>query len=212
MPPRPYTLGSRRDATEATRERILEAARALIGGKGDLDDFSMDGVAEKAGVSRMTVYNQFESRTGLLDALADHLATRGGMQRMREVFGQPDLEAGIRRFVQVFVHFWASDRTTLRRMRAIGVLFPSLHKGLPARDAWRLEAATNLLARFGDARREALPPNSAELLSALTSFETFDELCTETRTPEEVAEMLAEVALTLLRDSPARKRRGKSPR
>jgi AcrR family transcriptional regulator len=207
MSPRSYDLGRRRPAAEATRERILEAARALVGGKGDLAEFSMEAVAAKAGVSRMTVYNQFESRTGLLEALADHLAVRGGMQRLREVFGRPDLEGAVRKFVEVFVGFWASDRTTLRRMRALGVLFPSLHRGLPARDAWRLEAARNLLARHGlapAAPEDGRGPDAAELLAALTSFDVFDSLCREPRTPEDVARTISEIALRSLR--PGRER------
>jgi len=200
MPPRSYRLGGRQATATATREKILEATRALIGGKGDLIEFSMEAVADKAGVSRMTVYNQFESRIGLLDALADHLAARGGMHRMREVFGQPDLESGVRRFVEVFVGFWASDRVTLRRMRAMGVLYPSLHGGALGRDAWRQEAASRLIAMFdagGRGARRTLPPHSAELLSALTSFEMFDVLCSEARTPEEVARMISDAALEL---------------
>jgi AcrR family transcriptional regulator len=201
MPPRNYTLGERGAARAATREKILEATRLLLGGKGDLGEFSMEAVADKAGVSRMTVYNQFESRTGLLDALADHLAARGGMHQMREVFGAADLESAVRRFVQVFVGFWASDRVTLRRMRALGVLYPSLHGGLPGRDAWRREAADNLFAMFGGRTKTsspALPPNAAELLAAITSFDTFDSLSVGSRTPDEVARLITETAFRVL--------------
>ena len=56
MAPRPYDLGRRRRAADATRTKILEAARALLGGKSEVAEFSMESVAAKAGVSRMTVY------------------------------------------------------------------------------------------------------------------------------------------------------------
>jgi AcrR family transcriptional regulator len=216
MPPRGYELGRRRAGSEATRERILEAARALVGGKGDLASFSMESVARRAGVSRMTVYNRFASRTGLLDALADYLAEKGGMHRLREVFAQDDLEAAVRRFVDVFVGFWESDRTTLRRMRALGVLFPSLHGGLPGRDAWRLEAANRLVAKFGRGTGDGvgpLRPDAAELLSVITGFDTFDALRTASRSSDEVARLLTEAALTLLLTrSPRAEARGSSPR
>lgn len=202
MPPRAYSLGRRGPVTAATRTRILEAARALVGGPGDLGELSMDSVAERAGVSRMTVYNQFESRTGLLDALADHLAARGGMARLREVFAEPNVDVALRRFVEVFSGFWASDRTTLRRMRALGVLFPSRHRGLPARDAWRLQAAANLVERHAASlalRSERQRRQAAELLSALSGFEFFDAIRTGGRTPAQASALIGGLAVQMLR-------------
>jgi AcrR family transcriptional regulator len=210
MPPRNYDLGRRRKASEETRVKILEATRALVGGKGDLGDFSMEAVAEKAGVSRMTVYNQFESRTGLLDALADHLAAQAGMYRLREVFGEEDAERAVRKFVEIFIGFWASDRSTLRRMRALGVLFPSLHGGVPGRDAWRLEAASNLMKRHADRLRlstAAARQEAAELLSAVTGFDVFDALCTDSRPPAQVAHLLSTSALRLIGIRPPSRRK-----
>jgi AcrR family transcriptional regulator len=211
MTPRTYDLGRRQKASEETRVKILEATRALVGGKGDLGDFSMEAVAEKAGVSRMTVYNQFESRTGLLDALADHLAAQAGMYRLREVSGEEDADRAIRKFVDVFVGFWASDRSTLRRMRALGVLFPSLHGGVPGRDAWRLEAASNLVKRHADQLRLSSPAakqEAAELLSAVTGFDVFDALCTDSRSPAQVAQLLCTAVFRLIGTRPPSRPRG----
>jgi TetR/AcrR family transcriptional regulator, repressor for uid operon len=56
-------------ADDATAERILDAALALVGASG-LRHLTMDDVARRAGVGRMTVYRRFGSRPALLDALA----------------------------------------------------------------------------------------------------------------------------------------------
>jgi AcrR family transcriptional regulator len=195
--PRAYHSTRRRASAEATRSRILEAARAIIGGRGDLDQFSMETVAERAGVSRMTVYYQFESRAGLLDALADHLAERGGMARMREVFLERSLPEALRTLVATFVGFWASDRVTLRRMRAMAIVFPRDASGPRDRDAWRREAISNLLARHRYRRPGARGGASDDLLdtlSVLTSFEVFDLLCTGSRGPEDVAALVTDLA------------------
>ena len=72
----PYRLGQRRVAAEQTRARIIAAARALLTSSGGLVGFTVDAVAKQAGVSRMTVYYQFDSKAGLLDALFDDLAER----------------------------------------------------------------------------------------------------------------------------------------
>jgi AcrR family transcriptional regulator len=176
---------------------MLEAARSLIGGRGDLSEFSMDAVAEKAGVARMTVYNQFGSRSGLLEALADHLAADGGMARMAEVFREPDPDKALRALAERFVEFWASDRVTLRRMRALGVAFPSETSPPHHRDAWRREAVANLVRR-PRGRGPATPTISDEaidVITTLTSFETFDALCTGRRKPADVARLIGDLSV-----------------
>src|SRR5438034_816285 len=71
MSPRPYRLGQRQVAADETRSRILNAARAQLETEAS---FSIDAVARRADVARMTVYYQFGSRRGLLEALIDDLA------------------------------------------------------------------------------------------------------------------------------------------
>jgi AcrR family transcriptional regulator len=196
MCPRRYTLGLRRRDSEVTRAKILEATRGLLGGKGDPGDFSMDAVAEKAGVSRMTVYNQFRSEAGLLEGLADHLALRGGMERMPEVFLEPSATEALRKFFATFVGFWSTDRLLMRRLRAFGVLHPSLYRALRDRDEWRREAAETLVSRLAAASRMGFDRVEAiDLLAMLSSFETYEALAAEGRSPEQVARILTETVL-----------------
>jgi AcrR family transcriptional regulator len=54
---------------DATSERVLDAALALAAASG-LRHLSMDEVARRAGVGRMTVYRRFGSRGALVEALA----------------------------------------------------------------------------------------------------------------------------------------------
>ncbi len=202
MSPRGYDSVKRRAAAARTRERILEAARALVGGKGDLGDFSIDAVARRAGVARMTVYYQFRSRAGLLEALADHLAGRGGMERMGQAFAAPTRDEGIRRLVEVFVGFWATDRITMRRLRAMGVVLPSTASGPRDRDEWRRSAVARLLsrhARRGGAGRGEASSELVDTICALTSFEMYDLLRTGTRRTEEVADIVADLAIAAAR-------------
>jgi len=73
MSPRPYRLGRRKAAVENTRARILAGARDVLGEHG-FAGFTIDAVADRAGVARMTVYYPFDSKGALLDALLDALA------------------------------------------------------------------------------------------------------------------------------------------
>src|ERR1700733_1338477 len=124
MSPRPYQMAQRQPATDATRDRILAAAHKLLAAE-NFSAFTMDAVARKADVSRLTVYYQFESKSGLLEALYNEIAKRGDMERLAELFrkGGDPLQA-LREFIEVFARFWASDREVIRRLHGIGTIDP----------------------------------------------------------------------------------------
>jgi AcrR family transcriptional regulator len=62
-------------ADDATAQRILDAALALAAASG-LRHLTMDDVARRAQVGRMTVYRRFGSREALVDALSVREARR----------------------------------------------------------------------------------------------------------------------------------------
>jgi hypothetical protein len=53
----------------------------------------------------MTVYHPFGSPAGLLDALTDQLASRGGMAHLCNAFLELDPDAAVRQFVRTFVTY-----------------------------------------------------------------------------------------------------------
>jgi AcrR family transcriptional regulator len=67
MTVRTYRQTRRADATERTRETILDAAQELFRADPQLDP-SLDAVAARSGVSTRTVIRQFGSKEGLLEA------------------------------------------------------------------------------------------------------------------------------------------------
>jgi len=68
---RGYRMEARAKATEATRERILEAAEAAFD-ELPFDEITLAWVAKQAGVSVQTVLRHFESRDGLFLATLMH--------------------------------------------------------------------------------------------------------------------------------------------
>ena len=119
MNPRPYRMEARKAASEATRARILEAARGLLRGPEGIGGFSMEAVAKAAGVSRMTVYHQFESKAGLFEALSDDLAARGQLgARMGEAMSRRDPLEALDGLLAAFAAFWDDDRVVMARLRA----------------------------------------------------------------------------------------------
>jgi AcrR family transcriptional regulator len=168
MSPRPYNSAKRRQAVEATRQRILDAATDLLAGPSP--QLSIDAVAKQADVSRQTVYNAVGTRKALLEALCDHLGERGGMHQLAAVFTAPEAErlAGL---ISTFCHFWQADRLVTRRLRALATLDDDLHDVITARDDRRRLAITAVL-KHPDERL-------VTVLWALTSFETYDAIATD---------------------------------
>src|SRR6266487_5160891 len=82
MSPRPYQLGQRQAASEQTRSCVLQAARKLLMESTSFSGFSIEAVARRANVARMTIYHQFGSKMGLLEALCDSLAVTGEMEQL----------------------------------------------------------------------------------------------------------------------------------
>jgi AcrR family transcriptional regulator len=201
MIPRPYQLGRRKEASEQTRQRILQAARDLLAAPRGLSAFTIDAVAKRAGVARMTIYYQFGSKSGLLESLCDSLAIRGGIQQMCNVFVQTDPLAALDQFIAVFGGFWDSDRLVLRRLNSLSALDPELERVLRGRGERRRQHASALVGRLTETLgRPALESfhDSVAILVTLTSFETFDSLAGPKRSPASVIPVIQRFARAAL--------------
>lgn len=179
---RPYSLGRRQAEVERNRSGILAAARALVAEHGP--ETSMGKVAEKAGVSRITVYNQFGSKAGLLEALSAGLAPGPPGLPSADVATDPGDE--LRRRIEQACAAWAADPVLHRRLAARS------GDGEPATFdhalAERLAAHDRL--RPGCSIREA-----EDVIGVLTSFPVFDRLHKGgRRSPSAVAEILLRMA------------------
>ena len=197
MSPRPYNLGRRAESAEQTRARIVEAARELLMASDGFSSFTMEAVARQAGVARMTVYYQFESKVGLLEAVSDDLARRGQMERLAEAFTQPSAQRALETFVETFARFWSADRVITRRLRALAALDADFAQVVRGRDGWRRNGCAALVGRLS-AELGRPPPDmrdeAASLLFTIMSFETFDTLAGPDRTPEDVAPLILHLA------------------
>jgi AcrR family transcriptional regulator len=201
MSPRPYRLGKRQESIEETRARILDAARELLMAGDGFAGFTIDAVARQAGVARMTVYYQFSSKVGLLEALSDDLAVRGQIHRLAEVFAQAEPLDVLDSYITTFARFWGTDRLATRRLRALATLDTDFEQVVQARDERRRMVLSAVLRRL----REQLgrPDDAAfdatfDLLYTLTSFESFDSLAGPMRTPEEVVPLVSRLARLIL--------------
>lgn len=175
---RAYRMGRRQIQSERTRAKLVTAARRILMRRDGLAVFSLESVAKRAGVTRLTVYHQFGSKVSLLEAVYDDLARRGRVaEQLEAAFQLPDPLASLHDIVRTFAGFWSSEQVVIRRLRGMAVLDPSF-RGTTDRDARRFAAMRAALLRLAQARHRAIPDcdQCARVLSMLTSFETFDAL------------------------------------
>lgn len=197
MSPRPYRLGQRQATTEQTRARILTAARELLMAPHSFTGFSIDAVARQADVARMTVYYQFGSKVGLLEALSDYLASQGGMEQLAAAFRQPEPFDALAEYIAIFSRFWDADRLVMRRLRALAALDSDFEKVVRARDEWRREGLRVIVRRISEKHGQPTPgafDETVDVLFTLLSFESFDTLAGLRRTLEEVAPAVQRLA------------------
>jgi AcrR family transcriptional regulator len=196
MSPRAYNSPRRDAAASATRERIVAAAAAILGAADGIRKFSLDAVAKKAGVTRLTVYNQFGSRRALMEAVFDERAARGGLYRIVEAMQDPDPQAALRRIIGIFCDFWNSDPGTMRLLHAAGASDAEFAESVHERNERRRSVLSAVVRRLAEGR--ALPPkalgNLVDALFALTSFAFFWQLTAGKRTAEAARKMIEEMA------------------
>lgn len=201
MSPRPYRLGQRQATTEQTRARIIAAARELLVASNGFSGFSIDAVARQADVARMTVYYQFGSKIGLLEALSDSLAVHGGMEQLAAAFRSPDPLDALTEYIAVFGRFWNSDRLVTRRLRALAALDPDFEQVVRARDERRREGLRVIVRRLVEKYGQPAPvafDEAVDVLYTLISFECFDTLAGPTRNLEEIAPVVQRLARAAL--------------
>jgi AcrR family transcriptional regulator len=166
---RRYRSVVRDEAASENRARIITAAIKLLGAK-DAPATGLEAIAKSAGVTRLTVYNQFGSRSALLEEVFDELARRGGLVRIPEAMATTDPLVALSRLIEIFCDFWQSDPAVDRLSRAAST-DDELAVALAARHERRRKALSVLVRRLGKARR--LVPEDAQALTdtlfALTS-------------------------------------------
>ena len=182
--PRNYTLGRRQRAVDRTRLAILAAARELVAS--GATTVTTGAVATRAGVSRITVYNQFGSKAGLLRELA------AGARRQRggETADAAHPRDQLRRRITDACALWASDPGLFRRLPQVA----DLEVENPSDRVLAERLADANLLRPGCSIKEA-----EDVIGAITSFAVFDRLYKDGRRSQAaVGEILMRLASTIL--------------
>ena len=175
---RPYRQRLRAESSAMTRQRIIDAARQVLTAQ-PLRSFNLSEVAELARVVRSTIYTVFGSREGLLRAVAQDMTERGGWDRMREAFRDPDAWSAVRRNLEEGTRLVASEHPVALAISTLAAVDPDAAVVAAELDELRLRGLDSLARRLGEQgylRPELDHQQAVEILWVLTSWNTFDQL------------------------------------
>ena len=203
---KPYVSALRTAAANAKRERVVAAATQCLREDGGLAGFSLDSVAKAAGVTRLTVYNQFGSRRGLLEAVFDDIAARGRLATIPEALSLADPRQGLDAIIDRFCAFWSSDQA-IGRLHDAMATDAEFAVALTERNERRrklLQALIKKLLPAGvPARRRR---DAVDFVHAMTSYAMFRLLGSD-RSVEAVAELVKTSCRAVLDDAAAARSR-----
>jgi AcrR family transcriptional regulator len=175
---RPYRQKKRAANAASTRARILRAARQLFEREG-LFGVTLDEVADRAGVSRATVFQVFGTKAALLDAVAAQAEDSPEFRALLAVLGERDPSRALGKIIETGCLFWAKNTRLVGALSMLASIDREIAHSVAHREALRAESIAALTARLaaaGRLRRGIERRRATEILSLATSFAAFDEL------------------------------------
>ena len=212
---RHYRQQKRAESSAETRRKVIAAARELLL-HDDFQDVSVEAIAARARVGRSTVYQQFQNKQGLLQAIELSVSESAGVENLLQVLQQTDALASLRAAFEVGGGVWARERDLFRKLFGLAHVDADLRAVMEDKDTKRQQLVRVLVEKLGAQKR--LRPGvtrerAFQVLWLLTSFQTFDATCQVTASVEATAQLLFDVcARSLLQASEKRLHRVAKPR
>lgn len=181
----------------------MEATRALLD-EGAFHESTVEEVADRAGVSRATVYQHFPSRLDLVDAICDTFAENPALVAVRESVRLPDLDQALAETIANSMRFWSSEDEVLAQLYGATTLDPAARDLVDRQLGDRRGEMAHLIRRLDEAQRLGRDTDRRRALGylmLLTGFGTYRELRQERLSDPKLTAMLQDVARSLLIDS-----------
>lgn len=185
------------EGPEGTRQRILAAARRIIVEEG-YDRLALERVAERADVVRATIYYQFGSKSGLLDALV------GAMELDARIHESRRHDHTFTQLLRRVTGLWEDHGDVLRSILAMATVDPKTGEVVSRHQQGRRQRIIELVEQIGDSGRlEVDHDDAVDLLWLLTDFQTYDFLRQNTsRDPDDVRGLLEMLAADVITSEP----------
>ena len=147
-------------------QRILLAARAVFTEHG-YSNASMDAVAQKALVSKATLYLYFESKDAIYQAVVQQAIDKLGALTAEHVDRESSFAGKLAAFVSVRIAFWNEQQQLYR------IILSIKRDGLNRKRSigWQKEAVLYLQALFAEAAKAGEIPEQDFLAAAWTTMD-----------------------------------------
>lgn len=175
---RSYRAQTRPSRSDATRGRIKKAVRELLA-EGAFHTSTVEQVADRAGVSRATVYQHFGSRLELVDAICETFDENPALLELRQFVDLPNADEALEKTIANSIRFWSSEDSVLRELYGVAAIDPAAQDLVDRQRADRraeLERLVHNLHRDKRLREGTTERRALMLLLVLTGYETFREL------------------------------------
>jgi AcrR family transcriptional regulator len=198
MAKRAYEQRLRAEAAEENRRRILDTLYERLR-EAPAEPITVDEIARRARVARSTIYLVFGSRSGLFDALTDHLLLGAGYDRIVDAVRYPDARESLRGAFAGGVEQYAAHHDVLRVLASMAKLDP---KGVGQAIARREEERSRGVARVarrlhqqGHLRPDLTVARARAVIWLLAGFDAYDALATgQGLAPGKITEILIDTA------------------
>jgi len=197
-------MSTRAEKTAATRARILEAVRALLN-QGDFHDASMEALAARAGVTRVTLYRTFGSKRALLEGLAWELLAQARLDLVDAAHAHSDVRTAVRQMLRancrMFARLAEAMPLALERARFDADMRAIIDATYHGRRHRAMEALAARVVNEGAATPGWTKKRIADALLVLSSHESFQTLV-ENRgySADKAADFLFRLARAFLAD------------
>ena len=149
---RRYQLKARAKHQEATRRRIIEATAALHDEVGPART-TVAEIARRAGVQRLTVYNNFPDETTLYEACGAHWMSEHPLPDMSDALSDTDPAERLRRVLEGLYGWYRETALSNEHLQRDRLMLPALDAVMRVRtDQQMAELADTLAAAFELAR------------------------------------------------------------
>jgi AcrR family transcriptional regulator len=197
---RSYRSRSRATGAQRTRERIVTAVRELLRER-RFHESTVEQVAERAGVSRATVYQHFRSRIDLVDAICETFDANPALIELRRTIMLPDPQTALTRTIALAMRFWESEDAILDGLYGVVAIDPAARDLVDRQRADRRGEMRRLARRLhatGTLRPGISMSRALDVLMVLTSYETYRELREAGRSAKRLTAELETMARALL--------------
>jgi AcrR family transcriptional regulator len=191
---RAYRTRRRPERTAATRDRIKAAVHELLA-EGGFHEATVEEVADRAGVSRATIYQHFGSRLELVDAICETFDANPALLELRKQVELDDPAEALSRTIASTIRFWSSENAVLGQLYGVAAIDPAAQDLVDRQRSDRRAEYKRLVRNLGRTGRLRVPEQKAlTLLLVLSSYETYRELRAAGLTDRQTTAFLQEAA------------------